>query len=222
MVGMTTNMVMFALGQPDQKVREMDGQMPFEEWIYGKPPDPVQFVRINGNRVIRVEVAKVGEPPQIFTQDEVEPLMRAGGTPIAPASNTKTIAMGDTHANPDTQAPAAPPSFETMARPSPRTIPEATQRRDPCAPSSSPSRNPTITRTRPTFRARPSLMTPPSPTPPRNPLTPSSLARASSLPRLSRTSPRLRKNLPTTSRHNRHRPNSHPPALSRTRSEAEG
>ena len=39
----------------------MDGQMPFEEWIYGKPPEEVDFVRINGNRVIRVEVAKMGE-----------------------------------------------------------------------------------------------------------------------------------------------------------------
>ena len=53
-------MVMFAKGQPDNKSREMDGQMPFEEWIYGAPPDEVDFVRINGNRVIRVEIAKVG------------------------------------------------------------------------------------------------------------------------------------------------------------------
>ena len=42
--------------------------MPFEEWIYGQPPKPVEFVRINGNRVIRVEIAKVGETPQIFTR----------------------------------------------------------------------------------------------------------------------------------------------------------
>ena len=112
MVGMSTEMVLFALGQPQRKVREMDGQMPFEEWIYGAPPKDVQFVRINGNRVIRLEVAKVGEKPQIFEKDEVEGLMRTDGTPlVAPTNNTKTVAMGDTQRNPDTQAPAPPPSL---------------------------------------------------------------------------------------------------------------
>lgn len=116
-VGMTTDMVMFALGEPNQKIREMDGQMPFEEWIYGKAPDPVEFVRINGNRVIRLEIAKVGEPVQIFTKDEVEGMMRTDGTPLAPPAQTKTIAMGDTHTNPDTQAPAAPPSLHQAGDP---------------------------------------------------------------------------------------------------------
>jgi len=111
MVGMSTEMVMFALGQPEKKVREMEGQMPFEEWIYGQPPKPVQFVRINGNRVIRVEVANVGEQPQISEKDEVEGLMRTDGTPLATENNTKTVAMGDVVRNPDTQAPAAPPSL---------------------------------------------------------------------------------------------------------------
>ena len=35
LVGMNREMVLKAVGQPDQKVREMDGQTPFEEWIYG-------------------------------------------------------------------------------------------------------------------------------------------------------------------------------------------
>lgn len=112
MVGMSTEMVLFAMGQPQKKVREMDGQMPFEEWIYGAPPKDVQFVRINGNRVIRVELAKMGEKPQIFDKDEVEGMMRTDGTPLAPpVNNTKTVAMGDVVRNPDTQAPAPPPSL---------------------------------------------------------------------------------------------------------------
>jgi hypothetical protein len=111
MVGMSTEMVLFALGQPQRKVREMEGQMPFEEWIYGQPPKDVEFVRINGNRVIRLEIAKMGEKPQIFEKDEVEGLMRTDGTPLMPAATTKTVAMGDTQRNPDTQAPAAPPSL---------------------------------------------------------------------------------------------------------------
>jgi hypothetical protein len=113
MVGMSTEMVLFALGQPQSKTREMEGQMPFEEWIYGAPPKPVEFVRINGNRVIRLEIAKVGEAPQIFTKDEVEGMMRTDGTPLAPpAEHTKTVALGDKEPiNPDTQAAPAPPSL---------------------------------------------------------------------------------------------------------------
>ncbi len=113
LVGMTTDMVLIAKGQPDRKVREMDGQMPFEEWIYGKPPQDVSFVRINGNRVIRVELAVVGKPPVIFTRDVVEGMMRTDGTPAvpAPATNTHTVEMGDVHRNPDTQSAEAPPTL---------------------------------------------------------------------------------------------------------------
>jgi hypothetical protein len=125
LVGMTTDMVMFALGQPDQRVREMDGQIPFEEWIYGKPPQPVEFVRINGNRVIRLEIAKVGEPPEIFTKDEVEGLMRADGTPVAPDTHTRTIAMGDTKPNTETQAPNAPPSLRKQGESLPQDDPHS-------------------------------------------------------------------------------------------------
>jgi hypothetical protein len=112
LVGMSTDMVLFAKGPPEAKSREMDGHMPFEEWIYGKPPQDVEFIRINGNRVIRLEIAKMGETPVIFTKDEVEGLMRTDGTPLeAAAPNTHTVQMGDVERNPDTQAPAAPPSL---------------------------------------------------------------------------------------------------------------
>ncbi|HEY3705018.1 MAG TPA: hypothetical protein VGL22_08150 [Terracidiphilus sp.] len=111
MVGMTTDMVVFAIGRPDQKIRETEGQMPYEEWIYGKSPDPVQFVRINGNRVIRVELAAVGKAPQIWEKDEVEGLMRTDGTPLAPEAQPRTVALGDVVRNPDTQAAEAPPSL---------------------------------------------------------------------------------------------------------------
>jgi hypothetical protein len=124
MVGMTTDMVTFALGRPDQKIRETEGQMPYEEWIYGTAPDPVQFVRINGNRVIRVEVAAVGKPPQIWEKDEVEGMMRTDNTPLSPEAAPRTVAMGDVERNPDTQAPAAPPSLrkdgETLPSDDPR------------------------------------------------------------------------------------------------------
>jgi hypothetical protein len=112
MVGMSTDMVMFAKGQPKSKSREMDGQMPFEEWIYGTPPQEVDFVRINGNRVIRVEIAKMGEPPTIFTQDVVSGLLRTDGTPLeASVDHTHITKEGDVQRDPNREAPAAPPSL---------------------------------------------------------------------------------------------------------------
>lgn len=123
MVGMSTEMVLYAKGQPEKKIREMEGQMPFEEWIYGQPPKDVEFVRINGNRVIRLEVAKVGEKPAIFEKDEVEGLMRTDGTPLVQDNKTKTVAMGDTTRDPNTQAPDAPPSLRNPGE----SLPQDTQ-----------------------------------------------------------------------------------------------
>jgi len=114
LVGMSTDMVIFALGAPESKSREIEGQMPFEEWIYGHPPQDVNFVRINGNRVIRVEVAKLGQPLEVFTKDEVEGLMMTNGRPVladAGHKDTRTIQLGDVHTNPDTQAGTPPPTL---------------------------------------------------------------------------------------------------------------
>jgi hypothetical protein len=112
LVGMSTEMVLYAKGPPEHKTREIEGQMPFEEWIYGQPPQPVEFVRFNGNNVIRLEVAKIGEKPVIFTKNEVEGLMRTDGAPlVAEKTHAKVPGMGDSERNPDTQAPKAPPSL---------------------------------------------------------------------------------------------------------------
>lgn len=112
LVGMTTDMVLFAKGQPNGKSREMDGQMPFEEWIYGTPPQEVDFVRINGNRVIRVEIARNGEPLQIFTKDVVTAMMTTDSqSAILAQATTRTIHEGDAQPDPNKQAPNAPPSL---------------------------------------------------------------------------------------------------------------
>jgi len=111
LVGMSTEMVLYTMGPPSTKTRETEGQMPFEEWIYGQPPKDVQFVRINGNRVIRLEIAKMGETPVILIKDEVTGLMRSDGTPLTPASEAHTTRIGDVQRDPDTQAPGAPPSL---------------------------------------------------------------------------------------------------------------
>lgn len=102
LVGMSTEMVVYAIGKPDHKSREIEGQMPFEDWIYGDPPHEVQFIRINGNRVIRVEIAKLGQDPIIRDKNEVDGIIQA--------DNERVIHLGDAPSNPD-EAQKAPPSL---------------------------------------------------------------------------------------------------------------
>jgi hypothetical protein len=143
LVGMSTDMVLFAKGAPENKSREMDGQMPFEEWIYGKPPNEVDFVRINGNRVIRVEVAKMGVAPVIFTKDEVEGLMRTDGTPLEAARTERVAKMGDVERDPDKEAPAPPPTLRAPGETLPTDDQKAQQGREgPMRPVQFPKQKP--------------------------------------------------------------------------------
>ena len=68
LVGMNREMVTYALGRPPQKHREEN----WEEWIYGKPPDPVQFVRFVGDEVVQLEIMKVDGQKTIRTEKEVD------------------------------------------------------------------------------------------------------------------------------------------------------
>jgi len=71
LVGMNTEMVLHARGKAPKKVRERDGETEYEEWIYGEPPQDVDFVRIVGDEVVRVETMKVGGEKIVRTQKEV-------------------------------------------------------------------------------------------------------------------------------------------------------
>jgi len=71
LVGMNTEMVLHAVGKAPKKVRERDGDAEYEEWIYGDPPRDVDFVRIVGDEVVRVETMKVGGQKILRTEREV-------------------------------------------------------------------------------------------------------------------------------------------------------
>jgi hypothetical protein len=72
LVGMNQEMVEYAKGKPDQKIRETDpGTGPYEEWIYGQPPAEVQFVRFKGEEVLRLEIMKVDGTKVVRTEKEV-------------------------------------------------------------------------------------------------------------------------------------------------------
>jgi len=71
LVGMNTEMVLHAKGKAPKKVREKDGDIEYEEWIYGEPPQDVDFVRIVNDEVVRVETMKVGGQKIVRTEKEV-------------------------------------------------------------------------------------------------------------------------------------------------------
>src|SRR5258708_27000447 len=71
LVGMNQEMVLHAKGKPPKKVRERDGETEYEEWIYGEPPADVDFVRIIGEEVVRVETMRVGGETIGRTEKEI-------------------------------------------------------------------------------------------------------------------------------------------------------
>src|SRR5260370_4708737 len=68
---MNQEMVVYEKGKAPKKVRERDGETEYEEWIYGEPPQDVDFVRFTGDEVVRVETIKVGGAKVVRTEKEV-------------------------------------------------------------------------------------------------------------------------------------------------------
>ena len=71
LVGMNREMVTYALGRPPQKYRDKDGDVDYEEWIYGTPPQDVQFIRFEGDEVVRVETMKVDGTKTVRNEREI-------------------------------------------------------------------------------------------------------------------------------------------------------
>jgi len=72
LVGMDRDMVTFAKGRPPKKIREHQDEAEYEEWIYGEPPQDVEFVRFMGDEVVRLEVMKVDGQKIVRTEKEVD------------------------------------------------------------------------------------------------------------------------------------------------------
>lgn len=90
LVGMNHDMVVSTLGEPRSKMREEEDQKDVEIWIYGEPPDPTQFVRFVGNRVIRLEIARVGEPIEVHAKNEMGDYWNT-----QQPDNTRIVKLGD-------------------------------------------------------------------------------------------------------------------------------
>ncbi|MGB9489848.1 MAG: hypothetical protein WCA92_05215 [Terriglobales bacterium] len=72
LVGMNQEMVIYAKGRPPRRIREKDGDIDYEEWIYGAPPADVDFVRFVGDEVVRVETMSVDGKKIVRVDKEVD------------------------------------------------------------------------------------------------------------------------------------------------------
>jgi hypothetical protein len=72
LVGMNQEMVIYAKGRPPRRVREKDGETDYEEWVYGTPPQDVDFVRFVGDEVVRVETMSVDGKKIVRVEKEVD------------------------------------------------------------------------------------------------------------------------------------------------------
>ena len=72
LVGMNRDMVIYAKGRAPKKIREHDGEVEYEDWIYGAPPQDVDFVRFVGDEVVRVETMTVAGQKVVRSEKEVD------------------------------------------------------------------------------------------------------------------------------------------------------
>jgi hypothetical protein len=73
LVGMDKEMVLYSKGRPQQRIRDKDDKgEDYEEWIYGKPPEEVNFVRFQGNEVARLEIMNIDGSKVVRTEREVD------------------------------------------------------------------------------------------------------------------------------------------------------
>jgi hypothetical protein len=71
LVGMDKEMVTYAMGRPPHRLRETKDGQEYEEWIYGAPPQDVEFIRFIGDKAVSIEDMKVTGEKTVRSQDEV-------------------------------------------------------------------------------------------------------------------------------------------------------
>jgi hypothetical protein len=72
LVGMNREMVTYSKGRPPKKVREREDETEYEEWIYGEPPQDVEFVRFVGDEVVKLETMKVDGTKTVKVDKEID------------------------------------------------------------------------------------------------------------------------------------------------------
>jgi hypothetical protein len=119
LVGMNREMVIYSKGRAPKKIREKDGETDYEDWIYGEPPQAVDFVRVVGDEVVRVETMKVNGEKVIRTAKEVDldrpTVAKSSEPPARPAAAPSLRRPGEEA--PDTRRSGSPDGKQPMPLP---------------------------------------------------------------------------------------------------------
>lgn len=127
LVGMNQEMVIYAKGRAPNKDREKDKDgNEYEEWIYGQPPEPVEFVRFEGDEVIRVETMDVTGEKTVRTAKEVNiaPPAVAKEQPANQPINAPTMRRPGEVPDPSTPGVTGGTAPPVMPMPSPPAPPD--------------------------------------------------------------------------------------------------
>ena len=121
LVGMSGEMVLYAKGRPPRRVRERDGETDYEEWIYGTPPQDVDFVRFVGDQVVRVETMKVDGQKIVRVDKEVD----LGAPTLAKKKDEGRPANAPTLRRPGEEMPESSPENPSKIPPvAPTPVPD--------------------------------------------------------------------------------------------------
>lgn len=129
LVGMNHEMVIYAKGRPPKKVRETANGVEYEEWIYGTPPQDVDFVRFVGDEVVRVETMKVDGQKIVRVEKEVDL-----GSPTVAKKQEERPANAPTLRRPGEEMPESD-------RANPSSVPPVAPVPPPSGPDSGPGPN---------------------------------------------------------------------------------
>ena len=129
LVGMNHEMVIYAKGRPPKKVRETANEVEYEEWIYGMPPQDVDFVRFVGDEVVRVETMKVDGQKIVRVEKEVDL-----GAPTVAKKHEEHPANAPTLRRPGEEMPESD-------RANPSSVPPVAPVPPPSGPDSGPGPN---------------------------------------------------------------------------------
>jgi hypothetical protein len=135
LVGMDRDMVIYAKGRPGKKIRDKDDKgQDYEEWIYGAPPEEVEFVRFQGAVVARLEIMTVGGEKIVRTEKEVD--LKTADTEVAQKKPAEKPANAPTLRRPGEQEvyPQDKGTQPNTPYPPPGPGPDATPGTDPLPP----------------------------------------------------------------------------------------
>jgi len=131
LVGMDKEMVMYSKGRPQQRIRDKDDKgQDYEEWIYGTPPQEVDFVRFKGDEVARLEIMSVDGNKIVRTEKEVD-------LPSKEDELAQQKPVQKPQAAPTLRRPGEEPEFPTTTSSQRTTRPQ-----DPNNPNNPPSNSP--------------------------------------------------------------------------------